>query len=90
MQRMKTHTAPAGIVHRIRQQVVQINQHRRQHDQPGFQKLFAPGNTCNGGRQREVQQHMYEWLDHLLFTEPKKKAAQNLGGISSKRCIGRG
>ena len=88
MQRMKADAAPLRIVNRVGEEMIQVDEQCRNHDQPGLPE--RPSVECPGNeRGREgVQNEMNDGSNgHRLAAW--KKAAQILGGILSRRCVRR-
>jgi hypothetical protein len=78
MQRMISDAAARGIVNRIRQQVINIHDHRRYHREPRPQEILPEEGTGNRGGHQQVQEQVNNRSEHEDLT--MKKAAQNLGG----------
>ena len=73
MQRMKADTATTWIVHRIGQEMIQVDQHCTHHDQPGFQERFGIDNPSDGRRYREVQNHVDDLSNQFVSARCHKK-----------------
>jgi len=63
---MKSDAAAAGIVHRISQQVIDIDQHGRNHCDPGFREIPAKENAGNGSRYQAVQEQVNDRPQHRI------------------------
>ena len=62
MERMKPDTAPVGIKNRVGQQMIEIDDHGRQHDEPACQPLVPeckPGNSTRDGKMKKDVQDGY-------------------------------
>ncbi len=89
MQGMKADAASCRIIHRVGQQMIDIDEHGRAHRHPGTNEFLAEKHRCNNGRDQDVKAEMQVTSNHVsdMILRRKKKAAQKLGGIVSKRCI---
>ena len=79
MQWMKSDTAATGIVYRICEKVIEIDNHRRNHRNPCLHEVLSKEHAGHGGRYQEVQEQVNDRSDHSVCPG-RKKAAQKLGG----------
>lgn len=54
MKRMKSYAASVGIKYRVSQQMIQIDQHGSNHDQPGLFPFIPKEDPCQDSRKQKV------------------------------------
>ena len=91
MQRVKTNAAATGIVYWIRDQVIDVDQHRCKHREPCFKKIFSEEHSGYKSRQDQMQQQVYDGPEYRICQHVElgiKKAAQELGGSQAEGVSG--